>query len=355
MGKKEMSKSWILVGAVLALIMIAGFTGCAEQQTPAGEQKQTPEVPQIPKPANHPNYPERPITFIVNYGAGGGTDRFARAMAAPMEKILGQKIVVVNIPGGAGSIGEDYLLKQPADGYYVLAMGSDFPINLVTGRNPNDLDDYYPLCRVQYDTGTIMINAKDPRFSNLDEFLEYAKNNKVVIAGTGAGGFDEVMVTKFGKAAGIKYEYVTYDKAGNMHAALVGGHIDAMFEEFDPPMSLIESGDVKPIVVFAEKRVEGFEDVPTALEYGWDITQGRWRGFMLKAGVPEDIAQYLEQVAYAAYQTPEYKEYEKKSYLHLREGWLGHEDFKELIKKEIQDYAAILKELGYIEEPQETV
>jgi len=350
--KKEryVDKKWILVAVLLATTILAvGFAGCAEQQAPSEK------APTVPKPSAHPNYPERPITFIVGYGAGGGTDRFARAMAASMEPILGEKIVIINLPGAAASIAEDYLLKQPADGYYVLAMGSDFPINLVTGRNPHDLKDYYPLCRVQQDIGTIQINAHDPRFSNLDEFIEYAKNNKVIIGGGGAGGIDEVLVTRFAKAAGIKYEYVSYDKTENMRAALLGRHIDAMFEEIGPSIGLIESGDIKPIVIFAEKRIEGFEDVPTAREYGWDITQGRWRGFMLKAGVPEDIAEYLEKVAYAAYQTPEYKEFEKNSYLHLREGWLGHEDFAELIKKEIRDYAEILKELGYIEEPQEVV
>ncbi len=342
-------------GITIGAASVSFLSGCAEKKpaetptpTPGATQTPPPSEKGIPKPAGHPNYPERPITVIVNYGAGGGTDRFARAMAAPMEKIIGQKMVIINIPGGAGSIGEDYLLKQPADGYYILAMGSDFPINLVTGRNPNKLEDYYPLCRVQHDTGTIQIRGNDDRFSNLDEFVAYAKENKVTIGGTGAGGFDELVTTMFVKASGIKAEYVPYEKAGKMHTALLGGDIDAQFEEFGPPIELLKSGDLKAIVVFADNRIKDFPDVPTAKEKGWDITIGRWRGFLLKAGVPEDIAQYLEKVAYAAYQTPEYKEFEKKSYLHLRPGWAGHTEFEQQIKKEIEIYRKLLKELGYI-------
>ena len=293
-------------------------------------------------------YPERSINVLIGYGPGGGTDRFARAVGTPLTEIFGWGLVYVYLPGGAGSIAEDYVQKQPADGYTLLAMGGDFPINLVTGKTPYSLDSYIALCRVQQDTSTIQIRGDDDRFSNLEEFIAYAKEHDVNIGGTGAGGLDEVVTSLFIRDSGIKARYVTYEKAGKTHASLLAGDIDAMHEELGPVIGLVEAGDIKPIVIMSEERVADFPDLPTAVEMGWDITLGRWRGYLLKSGVPDDIVRQLEAAVYQAYETDDYKKWAKESYLHLRAGWLSSDDFLKLIKDEMKMYEELLTELGYL-------
>jgi len=285
---------------------------------------------------------------LIGYGAGGGTDMAARAIGEPLSKLLGQSLVYVVLPGGAGSLAEDYLLKQPADGYTLGTTAGDLPINLVTGRNTNSLDDYIILCRAQLDINCIQISAKDERFSNLDEFIAYAKENKVTIGTGGTAGYDETVATLFIKASGIKAECVPYEQTGKMRAAVVAGDIDACTEEFGPAVSLIESGDMKPIIAFTEERVKDFPELPTAVEYGWDITMGRGRGFMLAGGTPEPIADFLEKAIRQACETDEYKVFEKESYLQYRSGWASRAEFTQQVIDEVELYRGILTELGYL-------
>ena len=325
------SKVVMIVLAVVLVVSVV-FVGCAKPAAAPGPE----------------GYPERPISVLIGYGAGGGTDRFARAIGTPLSKIMGQSLVYVLLPGGAASIAEDYLLKQPADGYTILAMGGDLPINLTTERNTHSMDDYIPLCRVQHDTDCIQINAKDTRFSNLDEFVAYAKENRVTIGTGGAAGIDEVVAAMFIRATGIKAECVPYDKTGQMRAAVVAGDIDACTEEFGPAVSLIESGDMKPIIAFADERAEDFPDCPTAVENGWDITLGRARGVVMPAGTPEPILEFLESAIYQAYETDEYKTFERESYLHLRPGWASREEYTQQLLDELDMYSELLAELGYI-------
>jgi putative tricarboxylic transport membrane protein len=330
-----------IVMVVLAVAVIASlvFVGCEKAvPTPSNGGGAGPE-----------GYPERPITMLIGYGAGGGTDLAARAVGSPLSQIIDQNIVYVNLPGGAGAICEDYLLAQPADGYTILCTSGDLPINLVTGRNTHSIDDYIPFARAQMDTATIMISAKDSRYSNIDEFVDYAKANRVTIGGTGAGGLDEIVVALFVEGSGIQAEYVTYESAGKMRAAVVAGDIDACHEEFGPAISLIESGDIKPIVVFNDERVEGFPDLPCSLEKGFgEITPCRNRGFVFAAGVPEAIIDYMEEAIHQAYLTDEYQTWEKEQYLHLKEGWADRAAYTQDQIDQLDLYRDVLTKLGYL-------
>jgi tripartite-type tricarboxylate transporter receptor subunit TctC len=325
----------------LALLLIIGLTAisCAEE-APA------------PAPAAGPEgYPERPITFIIGYGAGGGTDRACRSVGKAVEDILQIRMAYVNLPGGAGSIAEDYLLKQPADGYTILGTSGDLPINLLVGRNPNQLEDYIPFARAQQDTGQIQISTKDTRYTNLEEFVAYAKGNKVAIGGTGAGGLDEIGVTQFAIGAGFfeNLDYVTYEKAGTMRAAVVAGDLDACWEEPGSAIELIEAGELTPIITFALERVEGFEDVPTAAEMGYgEITVGRTRGFMFKAGTDEAIVSFMEDIFGQAYNSDYYQKWEEEHFLHLRPGWGDRATYTQQCADQKADFETVLKELGYM-------
>jgi len=326
------------LAAILSLVLLVGLlvAGCGGD-APQGEEGQQ----------NSADYPTRNIELVVGWGAGGGTDNFARAIAQPLSEILGQPIVIVNKPGASGSIAGDYVTKQPADGYTIWAISSNYPLNVALGRTPHDVGAYIPIARVQNDTATIQVAADSP-YQTIDELIEAAKAepNTVTVGGTGAKGFDEIVLAMFEKEAGVDFNYVSFEDAGEMRSQLLGGHIDAMFEEFGSTISLIQEGSIKVLLAFTEERLADFPDVPVAPEKGWNVTEGQSRGLLVPAGTPDEVVQILQDAVEQAKDDPGYKQYEKDSYLHLRPGYLNSQDFTTQLQRSIETYKAVLADLG---------
>ncbi len=294
-------------------------------------------------------YPERSVEGIVGWGAGGGTDVFARAVAKPAGEILGQTIAVKNMPGSSGAIAGDYVTQQPADGYTLWFMGSNYAVNVALGRTPHPLSDYIPIARVQHDTAMLQV-AKGSQFKTIDDVVAYAKANpgKLKVGGTGAASFDEVVIALWEDAAGIKVNYVPYEKGGQMHAALLGGHVDIMFEELGPVAGRVADGSIVPILAFTDKKINQFPNLTIATDKGWNITLGNWRGVMVRKGTDQAIVKKLEEVFTKAKDSPSYKKVEKDTYLDLRPGYLNGKDYADAIQKDIDIYKKALTKLGYV-------
>ncbi len=295
------------------------------------------------------DYPKSPIQVIVGWGAGGGTDVFARAIAKPAGDLMGQSVNVVNMSGASGAISGDYVVNQPTDGYTIWAEGSNYAINVALGKTPHDLSKYIPIARVQHDTGSIQVE-QNSKFKTIEDLIAYAKEHpgEITVGGTGAAGFDEVVIAKFEKAAGIDLNYVPFESGGDMRSALLGGHIDAEFEEFGPTKSLIDAGSIRVLLAFTDQKIEMYPDVPISKDKGWNVTDGIWRGIFVKAGTPKDVVDYLREIFKQAKDTESYKEIEKANLLDLRPGYMDSEEFTAFLQEDINAYKEILKELGYI-------
>ncbi|MBA7503472.1 hypothetical protein ES706_02083 [subsurface metagenome] len=161
------------------------------------------------------------------------------------------------------------------------------------------------------------------------------------------------MTTLFAQGAGFydNLDYVTYEKAGTMRAAVVAGDLDACHEEPGSAIELIEAGELKPIITFAKNRVEGFEDVLTAIEMGYgNITLGRTRGFMFKAGTDEAIVSFMEGIFEQAYNSDYYQKWEHEHYLDLRPGWGNRQTYtQQTFVEQMGMYKDVLTALGYLE------
>ncbi|MCX8117452.1 MAG: tripartite tricarboxylate transporter substrate binding protein [Desulfobacterota bacterium] len=299
---------------------------------------------QVPKPKD---YPTRPIEVVVQYGAGGGSDIFVRSLMMPARAILRVPINVTNLTGGAGVKASTYVLSQPADGYTIYNFSPEQIINTIFGRE--NYKEFAPLCMVQQDQSIFYVRAESP-FKTIQEVIKYAKENpgKLQFTGTTPASPDEVIIMLFAKKAGIKVKYIPFDSAPESHAAVLGGHIDVLHEEPGVIMSLLEAKKLRPLVVFTEKRLEKFPDVPTARELGYDITMGRWRGLAVKKGTPQEIIDYLADVLKRCSQDPNYKAIEKANLLDLRPGWKGPEEFGKFWDEEYVRYKEIFEELGYL-------
>ncbi|MDF2035840.1 tripartite tricarboxylate transporter substrate binding protein [Cytobacillus oceanisediminis] len=292
------------------------------------------------------NYPERDIEIVVGWGAGGGTDTFARSIAKEMSEILGVNINVVNLPGASGANAGDHTARQPADGYTIWAISSNYPINVARNTTPHDLSKYKAIGRVQQDTMSLQV-LKGKKFTDYEDFVKQAKDNpgKISVGGTGAVGFDELVLRQFEEKAGIKLNYISYEDAGEMHAALLGGHIDSMLEEIGPSIAQIDEKSVEMLLAFTDKKLEGFDETPISTEKGIDLIDGQERGLLVHSDTPDEVVEVLQNALEKAKDSEDYKKYEKDSYLHLRDGWLNGEEFKKNLEKNIQTYQTIVEGL----------
>lgn len=290
------------------------------------------------------DYPEKTIEILLGHGAGGGTDLFARAVAKELEEELDVSVNVVNQEGGAGVVAIENAFNKPSDGHTLVAI-SAFPITTAAGTNQHGLDDFTPIARFQSDIYGLWVN-KDS-FDSIEEFIEYAEENpgELKIGGTGSLGLDEITAHMFGKEADIDVNFVPMEGAGEMHSGVVGDHLDAMVEEFGPADPLYQDDSIKPLVVFNEERLDDFPDLPTTDEMGWDLTGGNERGFIVKSDTDEEIIQVLEDTMKNIYESEDYKEYEEKNFLHLREGWLDSEEYEEKLEESIEEFSEVIDEL----------
>lgn len=338
-----------LLSLLFGILIIFALTACGnEESTTSNELEEdattdnSDEEVSGDEAKSEIDYPTRDLQVIVGHGAGGGTDTFTRQISQQMEEILGVSINVVNKEGAGGAIAKEYAANEAADGYTLVATAS-LPYQVALGTNTdNQLNIFSPLARVQSDTAALQV--KKGAFEGIDDFIEQAENNPgtVKVGGTGIGTIDDILLRMLKDEAGLDIIFVPFEGAGPMHAALLGGHIDAMIEEVGPTVSLIEGEETELILFFAEERPEDFPDVPTSVEQGWDITHGAERGLSVHKDTPQEIKELLEQTIKEAAESEEYKEYEKNSYLHLRDGWLGSEDYYEKLKSDIEVFTEIL-------------
>jgi putative tricarboxylic transport membrane protein len=294
-------------------------------------------------------YPDRPIEVVVQYGAGGGSDIFVRNLMTPAGKIMGATFNVTNMTGGAGVKASKYVLGQPADGYTIYNFSPEQLINTALGRE-NFSEEFAPLVNVQQDISVFYINPDNKDFQSVKELIAYAKANpgKVQFTGTTPTSPDEIIIMQFGKAAGIDVKYIPFDKAPQSHAAVLGGHIPVLHEEPGTIMPLIESGKLKPILVFNDKRLPKLPDVPCSVELGINITNGRWRGLAVKKGTPQPIIDYLATELKKAYADPMFTEYQATGMLDQRPGWMNPAEYGKFWDEEFKAYKEVLTTLGYV-------
>lgn len=294
-------------------------------------------------------YPSRPIQWIVGWGAGGGTDVFTRALVKGVQGRLGVAIAVQNMPGASSATAMDYVMNQPADGYTVFSITSDLLQNAVLKRGAYTFRDLNLLVRAHVDVGMIQAGPASP-FKSWSELVAQAKANpgKQTWGGTGAGSSDEINSFVIADAAGIQIKYVPFEGASEMHAALLGGHVQAMYEEAGPVISLIEAGRTNPLLVLADKRLGRFPNVPSAKELGYTVPPFLWRGVALKKGTPPEIVTTLLKAIEGAMKAPEYQQFEEKRLLNLYPGFMVGEEFARNTEREYAVYAAIMKRLGLV-------
>ncbi len=314
-----MKKKFVL-SMVLLLMFTLVFVGCGEE---------APE-PEVQEPEDTGFKFERKIELVCPWGAGGGADSTLRAFAAELEKEVGVPIVVNNVEGGGGVQGTEYTAKQPADGYtFMIGTQSLILADIQELMSIDFRETFIPVTRLVHDTNVLVASSK-ASYNNLDELIEYIKENpgKVKTGVMSVTGVDAFMVLQTFEKAGVEVPLVAFNNGAELNAAILGGHIDLATVGPAEVKGLIESGDMKPIIVASEKRLSMLPDVECTGEKGIESYLGPMRGILCVKGTPQEAIDAFEAAAAKAHASEGFQSWMKSNALDQRPGYARAVDFQ---------------------------
>ncbi len=327
------------LGLVLVLAMILTLAACGGQNNPGSgaAPNTTPGsvTPDVSAESDF-SYPDRKIEIVVGFGTGSGTDITARAIAEPLQEILGVPVVVTNIEGSQGIKGMEYTERQPADGYTLfLTTQTQLLAQINDLSDVKITEDFEPLARLVHSVVLITGNGNG-RFKDINELIAYAKEHPgdVKLGGIGMTSVDAVAVREFCNESGAGIEYVSFGSGSELSSALMGGHIDLACSELADSIPLMESGDLIGMVVLADERLPSVPDIPCSVELGINATMGAWRGLSVKAGTDSKIIDFLNEKIVEAMKTKSWANFVQSNGLDQRPGYANNTDFAALWESE---------------------
>lgn len=271
---------------------------------------------------------ERPITVVVSYSAGGGTDILARTITPFMERYLdGAEFVVVNRPGAGGEFGFTESATAEPDGYTIGFVNAPAFLTLPYERQTRyTFESFAPIANLVTDAASLIVRA-DSQFETLDQFIDYARENPaaLTVGQQGWGGAMHLSLEAFLAEADIQVTQVPFPGIPPATTALLGGHIAANVWGLGEAAPLAAEGEVRVLGVMARDRVELFPDPPTFAEQGLELFSGSDRGFAAPAGTPPEILEALSSAIEQALQDPEFLEAAERQFLPLN--YMGTEEY----------------------------
>ncbi len=289
-------------------------------------------------------YPERDITLIVPWSAGGGTDVITRYIGSKLENDLGKAVVVVNKTGGGGLVGFQTIANAKPDGYTLGMISLSLILQKYSALTYVDRTKYEPIALINTDPTAFSVNANSS-WKDLKSALKFAKENpgKMRLSNSGPGAIWHINGVILESATGVKFTHVPY-KGGNPAAvAVAGGHADATMVSPAEVASLAKAGKVKILAIASNERDMRFPDVPTFKEAGVDITLGTWRGLVAPAGTPAQIVEKVGAAVKKIIYSKEYKEFLSKGGF----GWayLNPKELVSQMQKNDEQFKAVFKKL----------
>ncbi|MDP3689554.1 tripartite tricarboxylate transporter substrate binding protein [Bradyrhizobium sp.] len=294
-------------------------------------------------------FPERAITLIVPWAAGGGTDAVARQIGAMLERDLKQPVNVTNRTGGSGVIGHQAIATAAPDGYTIGLITLEINLMHWVGLTDLTFEKYTPIALVNQDPAAIHVKADSPHKTVKDLFAHIKANpNKVVASGTGQGGSWHVALAGLMQADGLSpgsIRWVPSTGAATALTDLAAGGVDFVSCSMPEAEALIKAGRLRSLVFFSPTRAPNFPDVPTTEEAtGHKWHKGVWRGFAAPKGVPKEIVAQYETAIKKIWDSQEFKDFMNRRGFDMI--YLDSAKFGEFMKTDNEDNGKALKSLG---------
>ncbi|HEX8886410.1 MAG TPA: tripartite tricarboxylate transporter substrate binding protein [Noviherbaspirillum sp.] len=264
--------------------------------------------------AAHAAWPERPITLLVPWAAGGGTDATARIVGALMEKELGQPVNVVNRAGGNGVVGHHAISSAPPDGYTLGMITVEISMMHHQGLTQLTPRNFTPLALMNVDPAAITVSATSP-YKTMDDLVKAIKANpgKLKASGTGQGGIWHLALAGMLKDMKIEPSAVPFVPSNGAAPAmldLAAGGIDIAPVALPEARSLIDAGKARPLAIMANAPAALYPQVPTLKSAtGSDWTMGVWRGIAGPKGLPAEVQARMEAVLKKINDSKEFRDF----------------------------------------------
>ena len=292
-------------------------------------------------------YPSKRLNWTIAFGPGGGNDIMSRTLISIMEKykLYPEQIVAENKPGGSGAKGWGYLFSQNGNPYHISSTSGSFITTPLQANTPWQPHSFTPVALLASDDLIVAVNGKS-RIKTFKQFLEQARGKPPSIGGMGAVNVDFIVPKLLAERAGFKFEYVSFNKQGELTTAVLSSALDAMMVNPGEVLGLLQSGDLRALAYSGKKTPKVLGDIPTFAEAGYDLGISMPRGLVLPPGVPKEAQDWWIETVKKIVQTPEWKAYVEKQL--LTENVMYGEEFRAFLQKTQGAFAEILKKSGAI-------
>ena len=260
--------------------------------------------------AQSAGWPARPITLVVPFPAGGGTDAFARPLSAVLTRQLGKQVLIDNRGGAGGTVGASLAAKAAPDGYtfFMGAVHHSIAPSMYPKLDYNLETDFIPVGLVSSVPQVIVVHPQKVAANDLPGLLAHLRANpgRLNYGSAGNGTSHHLAGELFKLQTKTFITHIPYRGAGPALQDLIGGQVDMMFDGLGSSATHIKSGRIKALAVATSKRAPGFADVPTSAEAGVPTYQvATWYGLWAPKGTPKDIVERMQAEMKAAFATPE--------------------------------------------------
>jgi tripartite-type tricarboxylate transporter receptor subunit TctC len=294
------------------------------------------------------SWPNRPIRIINPFPAGGGTDTFARPLAAQLTKQLGQTVLIENIGGAGGTVGAGRAAKEAPDGYTWFMGATHHTIaETLYVKLPYSLEkDFTPVTVAAFVPNVVVIHPKHD-FKTLAEMLAFARANpgRLNYGSAGNGTTHHMAGELFKQQTGVNLTHVPYKGAGPLMQDLLAGQVDMAFDGMGTSATQIKAGKLRPLAITSAQRSAVLPDVPTLTELGvrnYQVTT--WYALWAIRGTPQPIVDRMYEEMAKALQTPEIKDIWAAQGAAF--GGMPPKEFEALVKSEIARWGQVVKEAG---------
>lgn len=290
------------------------------------------------------NYPNKPIRLVVPFPAGQGADTSARALAAELEAVIGARVIVDNRPGGNNVIGAKAVITAPADGY-TLFYGTNSPMaaNAVFFRNLgyDPIKDFAPVAMLGRSPWVVVVSGDSP-VKSFSELVEVSQRDPHAVSfGTGATGY-QLAAILLAKSSGLQANLVPYKGTPQALQDVIGQQVTTTMSDFGTMRPLIESGRVRPLLVFDNQRIAAISEVPCLKDKGLDVpVLFSWTALFAAAGTPADIVDRLAVAAEKALQKEGYKALIAKNNSEI--AFAGPSALAAFQRKEVESYRLAMR------------
>jgi tripartite-type tricarboxylate transporter receptor subunit TctC len=302
----------------------------------------------VPATALAQAWPQKPIKMIVPFPAGGGTDFIARVAAKHLSDRLGQQVFVENRGGANGGVGLQALMQSDPDGY-TIATSSDTPLVVnpwLYDKLPYQaLRDFAPVATMVRFPGVLATHPSVP-VNNVAELIALAKAKPggLAYASAGVGNFSHLAMELFSLSTGVKLLHVPYKGTGPASLALIAGEVQLGFNNVQTLLQNVRAGQLKALAVAEPQRVPTLPDVPAVAETVPGFTMAPWIGIIVPAKTPKEIVNRLSEATLAVMRSPEVIKLLNDQ--QVTPMATGPQAFEELIKKDLDKWAKVVKTAG---------